>query len=197
MAFDEIRISDNYSSSSTGGPEYVDTVVVTASGAEQRNNAHSKPRRTWMLEYAGLEEVAALVVFFRGRRGRVRGFRFKDWDDYKIEEDDPVAMVELTATTFQIQRLYDDGVLDQLQDVYKPVSGTVKIWNGISEIIPADFTVDYTTGIVTFGSNPAYTPLCSCEFDIPVRFDSNQLAVSQGPALRKANVKVVEVFDAS
>jgi uncharacterized protein (TIGR02217 family) len=195
--FDEIRISDNYSSSSAGGPEYVDTIVVTASGAEQRNNAHSKPRRTWMLEYQGVEEIAALVAFFRGRRGRNRGFRFKDWDDYIIEEDEPVEMLELTATTFQIQRLYDDGLVETLQDVVKPVEDTVKIWNGGSEIDPDDYTVDYATGIVTFDSDPGYDPLCSCEFDVPVRFDSNQLQVSQGPALRKANVKVVEVFDAS
>jgi uncharacterized protein (TIGR02217 family) len=195
--FDETRISDNYSSVSTGGPEYVDTIVVTASGAEQRNNAHSKPRRTWNLEYAGIQEVADLVVFFRARRGRNRGFRFKDWDDYLIDEDEPVEMVELTSTTFQIQRLYDDGLVETLQDVVKPVDGTVKIWNGVSLIDPGDYEVDYATGIVTFDSDPGYDPLCSCEFDVPVRFDSNQLQVSQGPALRKANVKVVEVFDAS
>ena len=68
-----------------GGPEYRTTVVVTASGREQRNSAWAQARGRWNVA-SGLkkrEQVAELIAFFRARKGKAHGFRFKDWTDYQ------------------------------------------------------------------------------------------------------------------
>lgn len=177
---------------------FVDTIVVTDSNVEQRNNQHSRPARQWTIGYEGYDLCHEVRNFFHCRDGRQRGFRFKDWNDYLIDSSAPVPAVELTATTFQIVRKYTDGLITKYENVTKPVIGTVHVWDGSSDVDPSEFTVDHTTGIITFDVNPSYAPAISCEYDHPARFTTRDLRVQATDSLRSIQrLGVLEIFDAS
>ena len=83
--FHEVRFPDNIAYGATGGPEFATTVVATGSGHEKRNVNWSEARGRWDVA-SGLKKQAQideLIAFFRARRGKAYGFRFKDWTDYR------------------------------------------------------------------------------------------------------------------
>lgn len=85
MTFHEVRFPDDIAYGATGGPAYSTSVVVTASGYEQRNMNWSAARGSWDVS-SGLKkpsQLDLLIAFFRARKGKAYGFRFKDWTDYK------------------------------------------------------------------------------------------------------------------
>jgi hypothetical protein len=85
MAFHEIQFPNDIAYGATGGPEFATSVVATASGYEQRNINWSAARGRWDVA-SGLKkqtQLDTLIAFFRARKGRAHGFRFKDWTDYK------------------------------------------------------------------------------------------------------------------
>ena len=58
------------------------------------------------------------------------------------------------------------------------MSGTVKIYKD-SVLQSSGVAVDHSTGIITFSAAPATGVLITadCEFDVPVRFDTDRLAI--------------------
>jgi uncharacterized protein (TIGR02217 family) len=83
--FHEVRFPDNIAYGATGGPEFATTVVATAAGHEKRNVNWAEARGRWDVA-SGLKKQAQideLIAYFRARRGRAYGFRFKDWTDFK------------------------------------------------------------------------------------------------------------------
>ena len=85
MAFHEIRFPDNISRGARGGPERRTQVVELASGDEERNASWANSRRRYDVAYGirRADDLAAVVAFFEARNGRLYGFRYKDWADYK------------------------------------------------------------------------------------------------------------------
>jgi uncharacterized protein (TIGR02217 family) len=83
-SFHEVRFPDNIAYGATGGPEFATTVVATGAGHEKRNVNWAEARGRWDVA-SGLKKQAQideLIAFFRARRGKAFGFRFKDWTDY-------------------------------------------------------------------------------------------------------------------
>lgn len=208
MAFDEVRLPDDISQASQGGPEFNSLVVVTASGYEQRIQHWSQARMSWDLTYGvrTRAQVSAFNEFFRARAGKIRGFRFKDWTDFEIEE--PTSTEQLTTTTFQIQKVYSSGGIDVERTLQKiagddlsdtaadETDSTVRVFqaDGTTEVT-SGWTVDLTTGIITFSVAPGYVPKVTCEFDVPVRFDTDKVQYSiQGDGVRAINgIPVIEL----
>ena len=127
--FHEVRFPPDIAYGAVGGPEYRTTVVVTASGREQRNSAWAQARGRWNVA-SGLkkrEQVAALIAFFRARKGRAHGFRFKDWTDYQATGQ-PLGTGDGTATTFQLVKRYPSGSEVERRIITKPVASTVKVY---------------------------------------------------------------------
>jgi hypothetical protein len=86
-SFHEVRFPDNIAYGATGGPEFATTVVATGAGHEKRNVNWAQARGRWDVA-SGLKKQAQideLIAFFRARRGKAYGFRFKDWTDYKAK----------------------------------------------------------------------------------------------------------------
>ena len=92
---------------------------------------------------------------------------------------------------------YGTGLRDYARTVTKPVAGSVVIkvaGNSVSA-----FTVNLTAGIVTFnpGSIPAPGAAITAgfEFDVPVRFDTDQLRINlaQFAAGDIPDIQVVEI----
>src|SRR5690242_16944760 len=83
--FHEVQFPTDISRGATGGHAFSNVVIVTASGAEQRIAQWSKGRMKWDVSHAlkHTAETEELVAFFLARSGRLCGFRFKDWNDYR------------------------------------------------------------------------------------------------------------------
>ena len=172
-----------------GGPERRTQIVELASGAEERNASWANSRRRYDVAYGirRADDLAAVVAFFEARNGRLHGFRFKDWADFKSclpsqppgPSDQPIGTGNGAATLFQLTTRYSSGAQSWTRAITKPVAGTVTIaLNGTPQA--TGWSVSTTTGVVTFTTAPAagVTITAGFEFDVPVRFDTDALDVT-------------------
>ena len=178
--FHEVQFPPDISYGASGGPGYSTTVVTTVSGHERRNSNWAAARGKWNVAH-GLkkrEQVAALIAFFRARRGRAYGFRFKDWTDHQAFAQ-VLGIGDGSNRTFQLIKSYASGGEIETRLIAKPVPGTVKIYRDGVEAV-SGWTVNTATGIVTFTTAPAsgVQVTADFEFDVPVRFDSDQMDVT-------------------
>lgn len=184
MSFHEIRLPARLAFGSTGGVERRTEVVALASGFERRSTPWAHGRRRYLIGAGvrSLDDAAALVAFFEGRRGRLHGFRFRDFTDFKScvpsgavsPVDQPLGLGDGASAAFALSKLYDD--LARL--IAKPVAGTVRV--AVDGIETSAFTVDTTTGQVTFAAPPGAGAVLTAgfEFDVPVRFDADRIDVT-------------------
>jgi uncharacterized protein (TIGR02217 family) len=189
MAFHEVRFPDNISRGARGGPERRTQIVELASGDEERNASWSNSRRRYDVAYGirRADDLAAVVAFFEARNGRLHGFRYKDWADYKsalpsqaiTTTDQQLGTGTGSLQTFQLAKRYTSGAQTWVRTIAKPVAGTVRVALGMVEQL-SGWTVDTTTGVVTFTTAPAGGVIVRAgfEFDVPVRFDSDTLDVT-------------------
>jgi uncharacterized protein (TIGR02217 family) len=181
--FDEVQFPTDISEGAVGGPMYNTVVVVGSSGAEQRVSQWQNARLRWDVSQAlkGQAQIEELIAFFRARDGKARGFRFKDWTDYRCT-DAPLS-VSVGATTVQLTKTYASGGVSKVRKITKPVAGTVVIKKNGATL--AGCTVDTTTGVVTLPAaaqaGEAYT--WSGQFDVPVRFDTDEMRFTAEDAL--------------
>lgn len=180
MAFHEVQFPNDIAYGATGGPEFATSVVATASGYEQRNINWSSARGRWDVA-SGLKkqtQLDMLISFFRARKGRAHGFRFKDWTDYKATGQ-AIGTGDGTSKIFQLSRTYLSGGSTDVRTITKPVAGTVKIY--LAGVLQASgWSVNTTTGVITFTTAPGNGVAVSAdyEFDVPVRFDTDRMAIT-------------------
>ena len=189
MAFHEVRFPDNISRGARGGPERRTQVVELASGDEERNASWANSRRRYDVAYGirRADDLAAVVAFFEARNGRLHGFRYKDWADYKSclpsqaisPTDQQIGTGTGVLKTFQLAKRYSSGAQTWVRTIAKPVTGTVRVALGTVEQM-SGWTLDATTGVVTFTTSPGSGVIIRAgfEFDVPVRFDSDSLDVT-------------------
>ena len=189
MAFHDTRFPVNISRGARGGPERRTQIVELSSGDEERNATWSDSRRRYDVAYGirKADDLAAVVTFFEARGGRLYGFRFKDWSDYKSSlpsvatsrTDQSIGTGTGAATQFQLVKRYTSGAQTWTRTITKPVAGTLLVaLNGVAQ--PSGWTVDTATGIITFTVAPGIgiAVTAGCEFDVPVRFDSEAMDVT-------------------
>ena len=180
MAFHEVRFPDDIAYGASGGPEFATTIVTMASGYEQRNINWQAARGRWDVA-SGLKnqtQLDTLLAFFRGRKGRAHGFRFKDWSDFRATGQ-LIGTGDGTNKTFQLVKNYISGAGSESRIIKKPVSGTAKIYlNGVQ--LTSGWSISSSTGIVTINTAPGNgVPVTAdFEFDVPVRFDTDRMAVT-------------------
>ena len=186
MSFHEVRFPDAISRGARGGPERRTQVVELASGDEERNASWANSRRRYDVAYGirHADDLAAVVAFFEARNGRLHGFRYKDWADYKsclpsqaiTATDQQIGTGTGSQQTFQLGKRYASGAQTWVRTVAKPVAGTVRVALGTVEQL-SGWTLDATTGVITFTAAPAGGVIVRAgfEFDVPVRFDSDTL----------------------
>ena len=178
--FHEVQFPPDISYGASGGPGYSTSIVTTVSGHERRNANWASARGRWNVAH-GLkkrEQVAELIAFFRARRGRAFGFRFKDWTDYQALAQ-ALGVGDGSAKTFQLVKHYPSGGEIETRVIAKPVASTVKVYRDGTEAT-SGWSVDTTTGLVTFSIAPAAGVQVTADFafDVPVRFDSDQMDVT-------------------
>jgi len=189
MAFHDVRFPDTISRGARGGPERRTQIVELASGDEERNASWANSRRRYDVAYGirRADDLAAVVAFFEARNGRLHGFRYKDWADYKsalpsqsiTATDQQIGTGTDSLQTFQLAKRYTSGAQTWVRTIAKPVAGTVRVALGMVEQM-SGWTVDTTTGVITFTTAPAggVAVRAGFEFDVPVRFDSDTLDVT-------------------
>ena len=191
MAFHEIRFPANLSFGSLGGPERRTEIVTLTNGFEERNSpwAHSRRRYDAGVGLRSLDDMAALIAFFEARGGQLHGFRWKDWSDYKSclpsrevgFDDQLIGHGDGRRVAFSLSKLYRSGHAGYRRPIAKPVEGTVKVAiGGVEKFETIDFSIDHATGIVVLNDAPMMEAPVTAgfEFDVPVRFDTDRIAVS-------------------
>ena len=189
MAFHELRFPDNISRGARGGPERRTQVVELASGDEERNASWANSRRRYDVAYGirRADDLAAVVAFFEARNGRLHGFRYKDWADYTstlpsqaiTPTDQQIGTGTGSQQSFQLIKRYTSGAQTWVRTIVKPVTGTVRVALGMVEQT-SGWTLDATTGVITFATVPAIGVVVRAgfEFDVPVRFYTDSLDVT-------------------
>jgi uncharacterized protein (TIGR02217 family) len=178
MEFVETRFPTDISYGSSGGPEYATDIVVSQSGHEQRNINWVEARARYDVAHGvkSKTQLSTLIAFFRARKGRAYGFRFKDWSDYSAVGQ-LIALGDGAQNNFQLIKNYISDGITETRNITKPVNGTVKIYMDGAEQTTG-ISIDYVTGQVTFVIAPVADSAISAdfEFDVPVRFDTDRLS---------------------
>ncbi|CAN5209410.1 DUF2460 domain-containing protein [soil metagenome] len=190
LAFDEVRFPVSISRGSSGGPERRTEIVTLGSGAEERNTRWAQSRRRYNAGFGvkTLDEIHAVIAFFEERRGRLHAFRWKDHADWKscapagtiAASDQVIGTGDGATATFQLVKTYGTGLRNYARVIAKPVAGTVTV--AVDGVAETHVTVDAATGEVTFaaGHIPPEGAVVTAgfEFDVPVRFDADQLSIN-------------------
>jgi len=187
MAFHDVRLLEDIERGAQGGPRFKTGIIILSSGFEKRNIEFEETRGFWDVGY-GIQtktDFTGVMEFFYARQGRANSFRFKDFSDFEIGNDSTdtpqtIGIGDTSTTDFQISRLYSSGGFDFNRTVTKIVATpTPRVFLDAAEQ-GAGFTINLLTGIVTFSVAPGAGVLVRiiCEFDVPVRFDTDALDIN-------------------
>lgn len=206
MAFHEVQFPTGISKGSSGGPRRVTDVVTLRSGFEQRNTIWADSRRMYNagLGLQDIRDIYPVLEFFEARRGRLHGFRWKDWSDYKTTNpidqvtfnDTVIGVGDGSTTVFQLKKTYSSSSNPWTRVITKPVEGTVVLaLDSVQLTEGSDFLVDYSSGFVYFGFILTGIISVGFEFDVPVRFDQDEISVNveQFNAGAVPDIDVVEI----
>jgi len=189
MSFHEIQFPTAIAFHSSGGPERKTEIVTLGSGFEERNAVWANSRRRYDVGYGvkTLDDLHSVIAFFEARLGRLTGFRFRDFADFKScapgasvsPLDQAIGTGDGTATQFQLAKTYTSGPSNWVRTIKKPVAGTVRVAvAGVEQT--SGITIDNMSGLITFDSAPAAAAAITAgfEFDTPVRFDTDSLSIN-------------------
>lgn len=183
MSFHDTRLDVDVEKGAVGGPGFKTLVMELSSGYEKRNIDWERSRGRWDLSY-GMDTKSnqeAVLAFFYARYGKAYGFRFKDWTDFQIgvsSTDTPqeIGTGDASVKKFQMYRRYVDGAYTFNRPITRVVAGTTRVFlNSVEQM--SGWTIDVDTGVITFTAAPGMSVSVGaiCEFDVPVRFDIDDL----------------------
>lgn len=189
MAIHDVRLPENWSKGSSGGPEFNTEVVPLDSGKEYPVQlwTYAKHRYEIAHNIKTPAAIAELRAFHFARRGRRHGFLLKDWLDWTSHADGQSAHTMLdqplgtgngVATTFQLIKRYGT-ILPYDRPILWPVTGTLLVAkDGL--VVSSGVSVARGTGIVTITPAPANGTVLTggFEFDVPVAFQDDWLSIT-------------------
>ena len=193
MAFLETpRFPTDLKYGSLSGPTMSTNIVVTGGGTEYRNANWSLPIYRFNAKYMVKTRTTAKQVYdlFIASQGRFGGFRFKDaWDFSSASNgsaspsntDQVLGVGDASQVDFQLIKSYAAGSSSLARKITKPVVAVgvgIGDIGGVPQVEDTHFSVDYTTGVITFSIAPSIgvSIVAGFEFDVPVRFDSDDLS---------------------
>lgn len=221
--FDDVLLPIDISYGVVGGAEFSTTITINTSGYEQRNENWEQERGRWDVAHGlkTIDQLAALMDLFKNAKGKLRSFRYRDWTDYKASMLTTPPTFGVTfgtgngiLTTFQLYKPYTTSAGTYNKKITKPVDASVypdefeqttQIWDATNPITivasaptAGQCSIDYNTGIVTFGFTPADTNDLTWlgDFHKHVRFDDDHMKV-EAEFFARYNwpIPIVEVRD--
>lgn len=211
MSFVDVRLPDEYSYDTRGGPGHKTLIHELQSGQEVRIGLWEGARRTFDVQYniQSMDEAHTLYKFYLAREGALHSFRFKDpWDyttaangrdaydhtDCYIDEGDGVRQA------WRLRKTYMSGGANAVRFITKPVSGTIEVGlNSVQQM--SGWSCDPTTGLLVFTAPvPNGIPISwGGEFDCHVRFaqeaDEAFTAAFKNYDIADLTVPLIEVID--
>jgi uncharacterized protein (TIGR02217 family) len=191
MSFHEVRFPTQLSFGSSGGPERMTEIVTLANGHEERNALwkHSRRKFDAGIGVRSMDDIETLIAFFEARMGRLFGFRWKDWADFRscrpsvgIDfRDQIIGVGDGETKAFQLTKTYRSAANTYTRSITKPLEETVLAGVQADELRKdVHYTVDSTRGILTFFDAPEVGSEVTAgfEFDVPVRFDADRIFTS-------------------
>jgi len=207
MAFDEVRFPVGVALRSQVSVERRTIVVFGDAGGEERNTPWANSRRPYQAGTGikDLDDLHSVMSFFEERRARLHGFRWVDAGDCKscaplqtaAHTDQALGSGTGSQTEFPLLKTYG-ATRPWTRYIRKPVAGTVLIGlDGANQ--SSGWTVDTTTGVVTFSTPPGagVAVTAGYEFDVPVRFDTDRIEVDleDFKAGQAPNIPLLELPD--
>ena len=193
MAFHDVRIAEGIERKSKVIWSFRTAIIALNTGFERRNINWAQYRLRADIGYGarGAADLREIIDFYIAREGMAHGWRFKNWLDYQIGDYTDAAnsyqaigLGDDSTTQFQVYKRYTSGSTTYDKTIRKLVSGTVKVLLD-GAVQGSGYTVDVNTGLITFSVAPASTGGTgaggavevgvACEFDFPVRFDTDDL----------------------
>lgn len=179
MSFHDVTFPTDISYGSMGGPNYHTDIITTDAGHEKRNINWASARARYNVAH-GVKTQAqldTLIAFFRARKGRAYGFRFKDWSDYTLNTS-ILGTGDGSTTDFPIIKTYQSGGVSEQRRITRPIAASLTIRVNNTPITNGIALQDL--GRLHFTTAPAVGSVISIsgEFDVPVRFDTDQLIAS-------------------
>lgn len=194
-----------------GGPEWLTTVVPLRSGQESRNAERSRAKHYYTAPFQNInEEHRHLVISaFNACQGRLHSFRFFDRMDYLL--DDQIIGTGDGSSEQQIQlvKTYPFGASSVQRRITKPIDAATNYGRGERTLgaAPAwiltadnvefsDWSINYSTGLVTLTAGDGEVIRATGWFDVPVRFDQDRLMFARGNVnAHSTDIELVEVWD--
>ena len=202
MAFHDVRFPARISYGTQRGPGFLTNITKLPSGAEERVSRRSFPQHKYDAAYGIRSYADLVLVndFYIARLGPGNSFRFQDPFDcstggqptvqgatYDATEDvwivnhgaqnEVLGQGDGVTTDFQLVKRYTSGLNTVVRKITRPVQtasgGYVKsAVDGVAKTLGVDFTVNYSTGVITYGTAPGVglDVTAGCQFDVPVRF---------------------------
>lgn len=168
----------------TGGYSWLTDITSVKNGKEKRNAVYTDPRGSWEIGNRGVNEKEYQVIadFHFLTKGRLIGFRMRDWLDFKDDNKGIAERIE-GGLTYQMFKKREIKIAEvyRLQKIIKPLGPTFTsvpdlgntiqfFWND-EEIFqssntanPLTITLDDTTGIFTFNPSSLNTSVVDSLF---------------------------------
>jgi uncharacterized protein (TIGR02217 family) len=160
---------DDISYNSVGSTRFATDVVVVDSGDDQRVGRWDQPIMEYDVAYGvrTMEQLTALITFFRAMRGRLYAFNYRDHVDYTSSvavayearkappitaKDQIIGTGDNATYQFQLTKTYAASSEAQVRTISRPEPGTVMV--AVNGTLSDLWDVDTNSGIVTF-----HTPL--------------------------------------
>ncbi|HEU4597179.1 MAG TPA: DUF2460 domain-containing protein [Pyrinomonadaceae bacterium] len=168
--------------------EFLTNVIELGGGEEQRIPQGSDGRRKFNAAHGvrSMADLQALIKFHALRHGETYGFLVRDLVDYTVARGTEGTLQYVyngVTASFQLQKVYTDSAATHIREIYKPESGSVKVYkNGSLLTSGTHYTISYLTGIITFLAPhiPTAGQVIEWEgrFYVPVRFTVKEIPVA-------------------
>ena len=186
MFLESPRFPNELAYGARGGPQYSTSVVGTLDDTETRNQNWARPLARYDVGLVNRDRATteSLFAFFRTvAQGKTNGFRFRDPLPGEAEGvQEVIGVGDGTTQTFQLVKQYASGDdYHEARVITKPVPGTVQVWLQAVLLDPSTYAVDHTRGLVMLPAPvaPGQVLQASYQFDVPVRFDTDQLRLQR------------------
>ena len=167
--------------------EWLTTILELGDQAEQRIPQGTDGRRKFnaSLGVRSLKDLQDLLKVHALRHGETYGFKVRDLVDYTVARGTEGTLQYTyngVTASFQLQKVYTDAAATWIREIYKPESGSVKVYkNGSLQTVTTHYIINYATGIITFVTPPAAGSVIEWEgrFYVPVRFTVKEIPAAE------------------